>query len=42
MRILVNSTRRLYQDGRVTKQQLLDRVERKVISIEEYEYIISK
>ncbi len=42
MRILVNSMRRLYQDGRVTKQQLLDRVERKVISIEEYEYIISK
>ena len=42
MRILVNSLRRLYQDGRVTKQQLLDRVERKVISIEEYEYIISK
>ena len=42
MRILVNSKRRLYQDGRVTKQQLLDRVERKVISIEEYEYIISK
>ena len=34
MRILVNSMRRLYQDGRVTKQQLLDRVERKVISIE--------
>lgn len=42
MRILVNSMRRLYQDGRVTKQQLLDHVERKVISIEEYEYIISK
>lgn len=42
MRILVNSMRRLYQDGRVRKQQLLDRVERKVISIEEYEYIISK
>ena len=41
MRILVNSMRRLYRDGRVTKQ-LLDRVERKVISIEEYEYIISK
>ena len=41
MRILVESLQRLYEDDRVTKEQLLIRVDRKLISIEEYNYLIS-
>ena len=42
MRILVESLKRLYESGRVTKEELLDRVASDKISQEEYEYIISQ
>ena len=40
MRTLVESLKRLYEDGRITKEQLLLRVESNKITIEEYNYII--
>lgn len=42
MRILVESLKRLYESGRVTKEELLDRVAGRKISQEEYEYITSQ
>nr|DAM99585.1 MAG TPA: hypothetical protein [Caudoviricetes sp.] len=42
MRILVESLKRLYENGRVTKAQLQNRVEKGVISIDEYNYIIGE
>lgn len=42
MRILVESLKRLYESGRVTKEELLDRVVSGKISQEEYEYITSQ
>ena len=42
MRILVESLKRLYESGRVTKEELLDRVSSGKISQEEYEYITSQ
>ena len=42
MRILVESLKRLYESGRVTKEELLDRVAGGKISQEEYEYITSQ
>ena len=42
MRILVESLKRLYKSGRVTKEELLDRVASGKISQEEYEYIASQ
>lgn len=42
MRILVESLKRLYESGRVTKEELLDRVAGSKISQEEYEYITSQ
>ena len=42
MRILVESLKRLYESGRVTKEELLDRVASGKISQEEYEYITSQ
>ena len=40
MRILVESLKRLYEDSRLTKEQLLLRVESNKITIEEYNYIV--
>ena len=40
MRTLVESLRRLYKDNRLTKEQLLKRVESNKITIEEYNYIV--
>lgn len=42
MRILVESLKRLYENGRVTKVQLQKRVEKGIISIDEYNYIVGK
>ena len=39
MRTLVESLKRLYEDNRLTKEQLLQRVEKNTITIEEYNYI---
>ena len=39
MRTLVESLKRLYKDNRLTKEQLLQRVEKNTITIEEYNYI---
>lgn len=39
MRILVESLKRLYENGKVTKEQLQKRVEKGTITIEEYNYI---
>lgn len=39
MRILVESFKRLYESGRVTKEELLNRVSNGKITQEEYEYI---
>ena len=40
MRTLVESLKRLYEDDRITKEQLLLRVESNKITIEEYNYIV--
>lgn len=40
MRTLVESLKRLYEDNRITKEQLLLRVESNKITIEEYNYIV--
>lgn len=37
--ILVNSLKRLYKAGRITKDQVADRVEKGTISAEDYETI---
>lgn len=42
MRILVESLKRLYENDRVTKVQLQKRVEKGIISIDEYNYIAGK
>ena len=42
MRILVESLKRLYESGRVTKDELLHRVASGKISEEEYQYITSQ
>lgn len=39
MRTLVESFKRLYEAGRLTAEQLKDRVERGLITEDEYEYI---
>lgn len=40
MRTLVESLKRLYKNNRLTKEQLLSRVESNKITVEEYNYII--
>lgn len=40
MRILIESLKRLYEDDKLTKEQLLKRVEKNTITIEEYNYIV--
>lgn len=40
MRILVESLKRLYENDRVTKAQLQKRVEKGILSIDEYNYIV--
>lgn len=37
--MLVNSLKRLYESGRLTKDQIKERVERGTITENEYEYI---
>lgn len=39
MRTMVKSMKRLYDAGKVTKEQMKERVVNKTISAEEYEYI---
>ena len=38
-RMLVDSLKRLYEAGRVTREQIADRVEKGTVSAEEYEVI---
>lgn len=40
MRTLVESLKRLYEYNKLTKEQLLQRVEKNTITIEEYNYIV--
>ena len=40
MRTLVESLKRLYEDNKITKEQLLLRVKSNKITIEEYNYIV--
>lgn len=42
MRILVESLKRLYESNRVTKEQLSKRVEKGIISQQEYDYIVGE
>ena len=42
MRILVESLKRLYENDRFTKTQLQKRVEKGIISIDEYNYIVGE
>ena len=42
MRTLVESLKRLYESGRVTKDQLNKRVEKGIISQQEYDYIVAE
>lgn len=39
MRMLVESLKRLYTKGKLTKEQIAERVVKESISVEEYEYI---
>jgi hypothetical protein len=41
-RMLVESLKRLYDNLKVTKEQLLDRVNKGVLTIQEYYYIIGE
>ncbi len=40
MRILIESLKRMHENGKITKEQLQKRVEKNVITIEEYNYIV--
>ena len=40
MRALIESLKRLYNAGRITKDQLIDRYESGLITREEYDYIV--
>lgn len=40
IRAIVESLKRLYEAGRLTKEQLMERVEKGTITIEEYHYIV--
>ena len=40
MRTLVESLKRLYENNRLTKEQIIQRVESNKITIEEYNYIV--
>lgn len=40
MRKIVESLKRLYEQGRLTQEQLADRVEKGTITIEEYNEIV--
>ena len=40
MRTLVESLKRLYENNKLTKEQILQRVESGKITIEEYNYIV--
>lgn len=42
MRKIVESLKRLYDQGRITQEQLADRVEKGTITIEEYNEIIGE
>ena len=42
MRAIVESLKRLYEAGRLSKEQLMERVEKGTITIEEYNYIIGE
>ena len=42
MRTLVESLKRLYESGRVTKDQLSKRVKKGIISQQEYDYIVGE
>lgn len=42
MIILVQSLKRLYNKGRLTKEQIKERVEKGTITQEEYEYIVGE
>ena len=39
-RAIIESLKRLYEAGRLTKEQLMERVEKGTITIEEYHYIV--
>lgn len=41
-RTLVESLKRLYTKGTLTKERIAERVEKESISVEEYEYITSE
>ena len=40
MRTVVESIKRLFEQGRITKEQLAVRVEKGTITLEEYNYIL--
>ncbi len=42
MRTIVESFKRLYEDGKITKEDVLKRKEKRLISQQETEYILSK
>lgn len=42
MRKIVESLKRLYEQGRLAQEQLADRVEKGTITLNEYNYIISE
>ena len=42
MRILVESLKRLYENDRFTKTQIQKRVEKGIISIDEYNFIVGE
>lgn len=41
-RAIVESLKRLYEAGRLSKEQLMERVEKGTITIDEYNYIIGE
>ena len=42
MRTIVKSIKRLYESGRLTKEQVRERVEKGTITTDEYDYIVGE
>lgn len=42
MRVIVESLKRLYEQGRLTKEQVMERVEKGTITLAEYHEIVGE
>jgi hypothetical protein len=40
MKLLIESLKRMYENGKITRERLLEMVEKGTIDIEDYDYIV--